>query len=157
MILSKLYSSLSKEQQEELFSGLAFGLLSGLVFGLAFGIASPLWLFAIAIIIVGEVLFALGREKPSKEDNKWLFTLRYKAEALFESALIVVNFANAVYLFRTYDVPAIVAGYLPVIEQGLLYIGAAVIICAGVALWIWLNSLKYEEGKRKVGKPRKIA
>ena len=174
MIISKIYDSLNLKHKEALEVGLAGGLVSGLAGGLAFGlavglavglafglagglafgIASPLWLFALAIFAIAEVLFFIGKEKPDKDVDKLVFTLRYKAEAIFEAALLVVNFANVVRIFQTYDVPAILAGWLPAIEAGLFYLGVGVTIVAGIACWVWLNSLKYE--RPKVGRPKKV-
>jgi MFS family permease len=209
MIISKIYNSFDKEQQDALVSGLAFGLAfglvsglvsvlafglasglaSGLAFGLASGLASvlafglavglvsglasvlafglavglvsgilsPIWLFILAIIAIAEILFFFDKAKPNAGENKYWFTILHKGEAILETSLVVVNLANIAKLLEGIDLLKVIQGWIPAILQGIYYIGIVVVVIAAIACWIWLNSLKYKEEKRKVGRPRKVA
>ena len=151
MIISAILNKFP-EYREELVFGLAFGLVFGLVFGLAYGLASglifglvPLWILLLAVIAGLEILFWLDSSKPKKNENKFWFALKRKAEAGFESLVIIVNAVNLVWLGMNAPWDEITPGAV----QWLGYIGIAVVSIAVIALFVWLNSLRYTVKSKK--------
>jgi hypothetical protein len=139
MILTQIYNKLDSKQREALLCGL----LCGLIYGILTGVLTPLLPFLAAILIIAEVLFLIGKEKPKKGENIYLLTLRHKCEALLESAIITVNAAVVFRFLKNTDIMAILQGWYPAIATGLFWIGVIVAAIAVIAIWIWLNSRKY--------------
>jgi MFS family permease len=162
MIISKIYNSLTENQKEDVAWGLAWGLAGGLTWGLAWGLAwglvtgvfSPLWLFIPAIIIFAEILFYFDRSRLSKKKNIFEFTLERKAEALFESLLIITNIIYVWVLLQKVDFYKILMENCQLISIILFYLGIILVGIIILASWVWLNSLKYKYWKKKKSKKR---
>jgi MFS family permease len=143
-------------------SGLEYGLAAWFIVGLAAwlaaglvsGVLSPLWLFVPAIIVFAEVLFYFDNKKLRDGQSKYWFTLERKAEALFESLVIIVNMMNFWVLSQKVDFYAILMQNCHIIVQAIYIIGLAAVGITAIAIWIWLNSLKYNtEQKQEEKKP----
>jgi hypothetical protein len=137
--------------------------IMGLVIGLSMGLLPFSWMTVIILILVEEVLYWLDNEKMPPNEDRTLFTIWKKIEALTE-----IGFGAGVYVY-IYDLitrgPRIVNALL----SALLVLGEALSISAtylwnaiqsvaltfllvvGVigflALFIYLNSLKYPKRK----------
>jgi len=105
-------------------------------------------LFGILIIIaLAEILFWLGRKEKVNVKNLFLHTCKRKAEALFESLIILVNLNNIRYILTRVETYEWFRENYSLILKWIGYIGAGVIILAAIAgifyVWIKLNERKY--------------
>ena len=122
---------------------LGWGLIGGLVenIGIFPLLQNNLLLFAIAIIVIVEILFLLDKEKPSKKVNKLWFTINKKFEALIETILLisVVNLGlivNECVKKYSQEIIGITINLIGIV-------GILVVVCVIVYGYIKLNSLKY--------------
>ncbi len=111
----------------------------------------PLWLLIILLIIFTEVLFWFDKQKISKHQSKFWFTVIKKLEALFE-ALVVLSILNTIRIFIKsviYLFHKILNITIPwkIIFTWLGYIGIVVLSIALLYLYVKINSVKYNNKK----------
>lgn len=154
-----------------LFFGLFFGLVAGLTIGLAFGLAFGLVagladiitkgllpfpysvFFILLVLAAAEVWFYFDKSKPDRNDNVMLFTLWKKGESILEVLIVLVNAMNVIR-FAPQIISALKGAY-PMIMQWIGYLGVIMIALSIIYGYIYLNSLRYRNHKRHVGRPRK--
>ena len=109
------------------------------------------WLLIILLIIFTEVLFWFDKQKISKHQSKFWFTVIKKLEALFE-ALVVLSILNTIRIFIKsiiYLFNKILNITIPwkIIFTWLGYIGIVVLSIALLYLYVKINSVKYNNKK----------
>ena len=145
MIIRYFYNKTPKRKREDFAFGLAGGFMFGLAFGLAGGFLNNnpyLAIIGIAILALSEIFFWLEKDRPRKRESKIHFTIKRKAENLFESALIIVNLFNIEYVVRNYGKSIsefFGAWWYPVLS----FMGWGTLIIGIIAGFVYLNSLKY--------------
>ena len=118
-------------------------LLGGVVIGLINKLL-PLWIIGFILFLIMEAFFWIDNSKPYKKDNKFWYTIKKKAENLFEAILILGLSFYVIYIVENINRVNIpwasvlkVSGY---VFLGIIGIG----LIAGLFwLYIKLNSLKY--------------
>jgi hypothetical protein len=99
--------------------------------------------------VLAEILFFFDRGRLPAGKNKYIFTLERKVEALFESLLIIVNAMNVYVITKGIDFYAILMANCKLIATVLFCLGVLVVGIVVLAVWVWLNSLKYGQKERK--------
>lgn len=99
-----------ESEKEELATGIAGGIAVGIAVGIGAVIGinlvilftkplpMPLWILALTIIIIAEMLFLASKKQPTKKENKFHFTIKQKIKTTLLSAFLcsqaLVTYAN---------------------------------------------------------------
>jgi len=132
-------------------------LFTGLFFSVIFSLASgyiDFLPFIILTLILSEIFFWLDKKKPQNGDNVMEYTLWRKLDQIAE-AMIYVGVAMSIFKIR--DEIINIFGQLieffiqnaQAIMQILTWVGIIALIIGGSYAFIWVNSLKYRNTKRK--------
>lgn len=124
-------------------------LFAGLIVGIIYGVLSPLWVSIPVILVMSEVIFYLDKGRPNEDEDAFTFTLWRKLEAIIDSLIIVVYAMGIVILSEKIDFYAILESNFPAIMQAIYWIGSVVLVVLGIAVWVWLNSLRYRKKDSK--------
>ena len=107
----------------------------------------PMLYFILGIFVLIEIIFWVDKSKPAKGDNKFMFALKMKAQAL-GIILALFSVVSQVYVvLKAIDW----SKYIPLILKWIGIIGVG-IICLAIIIgigygWIKLNELKYRKKK----------